>query len=119
MHPTPAGHYDAPVPGPAPDRRGAAQELGLLQVCYLVFLLPWFLLAIGGTMGLANVESTAPVLVVLAWWAYPFVASGTSIAAWVLFALRRHGAARWVNRVPLVWVVVGLGLLLWIWLATA
>ncbi|MDT0278317.1 hypothetical protein [Blastococcus goldschmidtiae] len=119
MHATPAGRHDAPVPGPDPARRGAAQELGLLQVCYLVFLLPWFLLAIGGTMGLANWESIVAAFVILAWWAYPFVALGTAIAAWALFATRRHGAARWVNRVPLVWVLVGVALLLWIWLATA
>ena len=41
----------------------------------------------------------------------------TTIAAWVLFATRRHAAARWVNRVPLPWVTVGLVLLVWILLA--
>ena len=92
-------------------------ELGLLQVCYLVFLLPWFLLAVGGTMSLANWESVLAVFVIGAWWAYPFVAFGTTGAAWVLFATRRYGAARWVNRVPLVWVAVGVVLLVWIFVA--
>lgn len=117
MHPTPVGAYGAPVPGPGPARERTAMELGFLQVCYLVFLLPWFLLAIGGTMSLANWESVFAVFVILAWWAYPFVALGTTIAAWVLFATRRHAAARWVNRVPLPWVAVGLVLLVWILLA--
>lgn len=112
MHPTPAGRYDMPVPDAL--RRRTAIELGVLQGCYLVYLLPWFLLAIGGTMGLANWESVFAVFVILAWWAYPFVALGTTIAAWVLFGLRRHPAARWVNRLPLAWVVVGVVLLVWI-----
>ncbi|RBY74982.1 hypothetical protein DQ239_18320 [Blastococcus sp. TF02-09] len=98
-------------------RRAAAIELGVLQGLYVVFLLPWFLLAIGGTMGLANWESMAAAFIVLAWFAYPFVALGTTIAGWVLFGTRRHEAARWVNRVPLAWVVVGVVLLVAILLA--
>ncbi len=117
MHATPPNRWSGPVPGPAPATERVAQELGLLQVGYLVFLLPWFLLAIGGTMSLANWESILAAFVILAWWAYPFVALGTSIAAWVLVAMRRYGAARWVNRVPLVWVTVGVVLLVWIFLA--
>lgn len=96
------------------ERRATAIELGVLQGAYLLYLLPWFFLAIGGTMGLANWDSPFAALIVLAWWAYPFAAIGTTIAAWVLFAVRRHRAARWVNRVPLVWVVVGVVLIAWI-----
>ncbi|MGY1752248.1 hypothetical protein [Blastococcus sp. SYSU D01042] len=104
---------------PSPDaaRRAAAIELGVLQGLYLLFLLPWFVLAVGGTMGLANWDSAAAAPIVLGWFAYPFVALGTTIAAWVLFASRQHAAARWVDRVPLVWVVVGVVLVGWILLA--
>ena len=118
MHPTPWSPYPATTPGPPPaPRRPTAIELGVLQGMFVLFLLPWFLLAIGGTMGLANTESTLAVLVVMAWWSYPVVAVVTSVFAWVLFGVRRLGPARWVNRVPLVWVLVGVVLLTWIWLA--
>ncbi len=110
MHPT---SLDRPLDPEAP-RRAAAIELGLLQGLYLGYLVPWFFLAIGGTMGLANWDSLLAAPIILAWWVYPFVKLGTSIAAWVLFGLRRHGAARRVNRVPLLWVVVGLALIVWI-----
>ena len=109
MHPMPPD-TDAP-------RRAAAIELGLLQGLFVGYLLPWFFLAIGGTMGLANWDSLLAAPIILAWWIYPFVALGTTIAAWVLFGMRRHGAARWVNRVPLLWVVVGLALIVAILLA--
>ena len=109
MHPTPLH----PRP-PDALRQRTAVELGVLQGLFVVFLVPWFLLAIGGTMGLANWDSVFAVFVILAWWVYPFVALGTTIAAWVLFATRRYGAARWVNRVPLPWVAVGVALLVWI-----
>jgi hypothetical protein len=110
MHPMP---LDRP-PAPEAPRRGAAIELGLLQGLFVGFLVPWFFLAIGGTMGLGDSGSSWVVPVILAWWIYPFVALGTTIAAWVLFGLRRLGAARWVNRVPLLWVVVGVALIVWI-----
>ena len=110
MHPIP---LDRPL-DPAAPRRTAAIELGLLQGLFVGYLVPWFFLAIGGTMGLANWESIVAIFVIMAWWAYPFVALGTTIAAWVLFGMRRHGAARRVNRVPLLWVVVGVALILWI-----
>ncbi len=115
MHTTPAGRYDAPVPDPL--RRRTATELALLQGGYVLYLLPWFFLAIGGTMGLGDSGSSWVVPVILAWWLYPFVALGTTIAAWVLFGMRRHGAARTVNRVPLLWVAVGVLLLVWILVA--
>ncbi|MBN1091165.1 hypothetical protein JKP75_00265 [Blastococcus sp. TML/M2B] len=100
-----------PVDAP---RREAALELGVLQGLYLVYLLPWFVVAIGGTMSLANWESMASVAIIFAWFGYPFVALGTTIAAWVLFGTRRYATARWVNRVPLAWVVVGVALIAWI-----
>ncbi len=103
-----------PTELPAAPRRAAAIELGVLQGLYVVYLLPWFFLAVGGTMGLATWDSAAAAPIVLAWFAYPFVALGTTIAAWVLFGTRQHAAARWVNRVPLVWVVVGVALIGWI-----
>jgi hypothetical protein len=106
MHPM-AVDPDAP-------RRAAAIELGLLQGLFVGYLLPWFFLAIGGTMGLANRDSLLAAPVIFAWWVYPFVAIGTTIAAWLLFGMRRHGAARWVNRVPLLWVAVGVPLIGWI-----
>jgi hypothetical protein len=109
--------YAPPVdrhPGPPVARRAAAIELGVLQGLYVVYLLPWFVLAVGGTMGLANWDSAAAAPIVLAWFAYPFVALGTTIAAWVLFGTRQHATARWVNRVPLVWVVIGVVLIAWI-----
>ncbi len=95
-------------------RRATALELGILQGAYLLFLLPWFFLAVGGTMGLANWDSIAAVFVILAWWVYPVVALGTTVAAWVLFGNRLLGAARWVNRAPLAWVLVGVALIGWI-----
>ena len=110
MHPTP---LERPLDLDAP-RRAAAIELGVLQGLFVGYLVPWFFLAIGGTMGLANWDSLLAAPIILAWWIYPFVALGTTIAAWVLFGMRRHGAARWVNRVPLLWVVVGVALILWI-----
>jgi hypothetical protein len=110
MHPMPLGR---PLDPGAP-RRAAAIELGLLQGLFVGYLLPWFFLAIGGTMGLGDSGSSWVVPVILAWWIYPFVALGTTIAAWVLFGMRRHGPARWVNRVPLLWVVVGVALIVWI-----
>jgi hypothetical protein len=110
MHPMP---LDRPLDPEAP-RRAAAIELGLLQGLFVGYLVPWFFLAIGGTMGLANWDSLLAAPIILAWWVYPFVALGTTIGAWVLFGLRRHGAARWVNRLPLLWVVVGVALILWI-----
>lgn len=114
-HATPLDRRPGSPAGPTPaDRSRTAVELGVLQGLFLLFLVPWFFLAIGGTMGLANWDSPFAALVLLAWWVYPFVALGTTIAAWVLFGTRRHGAARWVNRVPLPWVAVGLALLVWI-----
>ena len=110
MHPTP---LDRPLDPDAP-RRVAAIELGLLQGLFVGYLVPWFFLAIGGTMGLATWDSLLAAPIILAWWVYPFVALGTTIAAWVLFATRRHGVARWVNRVPLLWVAVGVALIVWI-----
>ncbi|WP_155858787.1 hypothetical protein [Candidatus Blastococcus massiliensis] len=114
-HPTPWSPYPATTTGPAPaPRRPTAIELGVLQGAFVLFLVPWFFLAIGGTMGLANWESILAAFVILAWWSYPLVAVVTSVVAWVLFGVRRLGAARWVNRVPLVWVLVGVVLLAWI-----
>lgn len=112
MHPTPLDRRleDA-------TRRTAAIELGVLQGLYVMFLLPWLFLAIGGTMGLANWDSMLAAPIVFAWFGYPFVALGTTIAAWVLYASRRDGPARWVNRVPMVWVVVGVVLIVWILVA--
>ena len=115
MHATPLDRRPGP-PSPAL-RRAAAIELGVLQGLFVLFLLPWFFLAVGGTMGLANWDSAAAAPIVLSWFAYPFVALGTTVAAWVLFATRQHAAARWVNRVPLVWVVVGIALIVWILVA--
>ncbi len=40
-------------------RRTTAIELGILQGAYLLFLVPWFFLAIGGTISLANWDSIA------------------------------------------------------------
>lgn len=111
MHATPLDRRPEEL---AADRRATALELGVLQGAYLLYLLPWFFLAIGGTMGLANWDSLFAALIIFAWWAYPPAALGTTVAAWVLFAMRRHGAARWVNRVPLVWVAVGVALIGWI-----
>jgi hypothetical protein len=122
MHPTPWApspwHPGMPPVPVRPSRRPAAIELGVVQGVFVLFLAPWLLLAVGGTMGLANTESGLAVLVILAWWSYPLVVLATTIAAWVLFGLHRLGAARWVNRVPLVWVAVGVVLLVWIWLAS-
>ncbi|WP_280790917.1 hypothetical protein [Blastococcus sp. TF02A_35] len=41
----------------------------------------------------------------------------TTVVAWVLFANRRVAPARWVNRVPLLWVAIGATLLLWVFVA--
>lgn len=88
-----------------------------MQGGYLLFCLPWFLLAIGGTMSLANWDSIAAVFVILAWWLYPLVVLVAAVVAWSLFAGRRLPAARWVNLVPAPWVLVGVALLAWIALA--
>ena len=112
MHPTP---LDRPL-GRARVRRerAAAIELGLLQGLFVGYLLPWFFLAIGGTMGLANWDSVLAVVVILAWWATRSSRSARRSRPGCCSAMRRHGAARWVNRVPLLWVVVGVALIVWI-----
>lgn len=111
MHPT---QQDLRPPELLAERRASAIELGVLQGAYLLYLLPWFFLAIGGTMGLGNWNSLLAAPVIFAWWIYPVVALGTTVAAWVLFGTRRHVAARRVNRVPLLWVLVGVALIGWI-----
>ena len=102
------------VPPDRAARRRTAVELGVLQGCYVLFLAPWFLVAIGGVMGMANVTSVWAALLVYVWFGYPFVAVTTTVTAWVLFGGRRLAAARWTNRVPLLWVVVGAAVLTWI-----
>ncbi|TKJ23435.1 hypothetical protein [Blastococcus sp. CCUG 61487] len=103
--------------GPPPSRRRAAWELGLAQGVYLLFLLPWFVLGVGGTMGLASWESDLAVLILLAWWIYPVVFVAGVAVSWSLFAGRLVTAARWVNLAPAPWVLLGLGLIVWILLA--
>ncbi|CCG01227.1 hypothetical protein [Blastococcus saxobsidens] len=98
-------------------RRRTAVELGVLQVGYLLFLAPWFLVAIGGAMGMANANSSWAALLIYGWFGYPFVAVTTTVIAWVLFGTGRLAAARWTNRVPLLWVVVGAAVLTWIFTA--
>ena len=98
-------------------RRRAAIELGVLQGLYVLFLLPWFMVAIGGVMAAGSANSSIAALVIYAWFGYPFVALGTTVAAWVLFGARSTAAARWVTRVPLLWVVVGAGVLTWVFTA--
>lgn len=103
--------------GPPPSRRGLAWELGIVQGGYLLFCLPWFLLAVGGTMSLANWNSVLAVFVILAWWCYPVVFVVGTVVAWSLFGARLLTAARWVNLAPAPWVLVGVVLLAWIFLA--
>lgn len=108
----------APVPAADPSaRRRAAIELGVLQGLYVLFLLPWFMVAIGGVMAAGSAGTTLAALLIYAWFGYPFVAVGTTVTAWVLFGTRHEAAARWVNRVPLLWVVVGGAVLTWIFTA--
>jgi hypothetical protein len=102
---------------PAPTRRRAAIELGVLQGVYLLFLVPWFAIVIAGAMGTGDSGSLLAVLLFFLWAGYPLVALVTTVVAWVLFANRSHAAARWVNRVPLLWVVLGCALLAWVFLA--
>jgi isoprenylcysteine carboxyl methyltransferase (ICMT) family protein YpbQ len=111
---TPPGSPVLPTPSDRAARRRGAIELGVLQALYLLFLGPWFLVGIGGAMGMANVTSFWAALPIYAWFGYPFVAVTTTVVAWVLFATRHLSAARWTNRVPLLWVVVGVGLLTWV-----
>ena len=99
-------------------RRRTALELGVLQAVYLLFLVPWFGIVIAGAMGAGSSGSLLAVLLFYVWAGYPLVALETTVLAWVLFANRRHPAARWVNRVPLLWVVLGSALLTWVFLAT-
>ncbi|MCZ2858577.1 hypothetical protein [Blastococcus sp. VKM Ac-2987] len=91
--------------------------MGVLQGVYVLFLAPWFFLAIGVVMGAANWNSPFAALLIVAWGGYPFVVLATTGAAWVLFATGRLAAARWTNRVPLVWVAAGTALLTWILVA--
>jgi hypothetical protein len=106
-----------PSAAPRPPRRGSAWEIGLIQGGYLLFCLPWFLLAIGGTMSLANWDSLLAPLIILAWWVYPVVVVASAVTAWALYASRLVRAARWVNLVPVPWVVTGVVMLTWIFLA--
>ncbi|RBY96325.1 hypothetical protein DQ237_10775 [Blastococcus sp. TF02-8] len=99
-------------------RRRAAIELGVLQGIYLLFLVPWFMVVIGGAMAAGSSGSLLAVLLFYVWAAYPVVALVTTGVAWMLYANRRPGPARWVNRVPLLWVVVGTALVVWAFLAS-
>ncbi|RBY93858.1 hypothetical protein DQ244_00275 [Blastococcus sp. TBT05-19] len=99
-------------------RRRAAIELGVLQGVYLLFLVPWFGIVVAGAMGAGSSGSLLAVLLFFVWAGYPLVALITTVAAWVLFATGRTAPARWVNRVPLLWVVLGSGLLTWVFLAS-
>ena len=112
--PSPYGPGSVPDPGV---RRRAAVELGVLQGLYLLFLIPWFMVAFAGAMAAGTSGALLAVLLIYTWFAYPVVAVGTTIAAWVLFATGHPAAARWVNRVPLLWVVVGAGILIWVFTA--
>ncbi|MCA0144970.1 hypothetical protein [Blastococcus sp. LR1] len=98
-------------------RRRAAVELGVLQGVYLLFLVPWFGIVIAGAMGAGSSGSLLAVLLFYVWAGYPLVVLVTTVIAWVLFAKRSLAAARWVNRVPLVWVVLGSALLVWVFTA--
>ncbi|MCF6507701.1 hypothetical protein E9549_09825 [Blastococcus sp. MG754426] len=86
----------------------------MLQGLYVLFLLPWSMVAVGGVMAAGSAGTTLAALLVYAWFGYPFVAVGTAVTAWVLFGTRHEVAARWVNRVPLLWVVVGGAVLTWV-----
>ncbi|MGY2002737.1 hypothetical protein [Blastococcus sp. SYSU DS1024] len=105
------------LPADPAARRRAAIEIGVLQGLYVLFLLPWFMVAIGGVMAAGTAGTTLAALLIYAWFGYPFVALGTTVAAWVLFGTRSTAAARWVNRVPLLWVVVGGAVLTWVFTA--
>jgi hypothetical protein len=98
-------------------RRRAAIELGVLQGLYVLFVVPWFLLSVAGAMAAGSSGDLLAVLLVYAWFGYPLVALATTIAAWVLFGTGHPVAARWVNRTPLAWVVVGGAFLTWILIA--
>jgi hypothetical protein len=106
----------APPQDPAVRRR-AAVELGVLQGVYLLFLVPWFGIVVAGAMGAGSSGSLLAVLLFYVWAGYPLVVLATTVIAWVLFANRSLAAARWVNRGPLLWVVLGTGLLLWVFTA--
>ncbi|WP_346621132.1 hypothetical protein [Blastococcus montanus] len=112
--PPPPGRALPPDPGA---RRRAAVELGVLQGGYVLFLAPWFFLSIGVVMGAANWNSPFAAPLLLAWGAYPLVALVTTVVAWAWFAGGRFAAARWANRVPLVWVVTGAAVLIWVFTA--
>jgi hypothetical protein len=68
-------------------------------------------------MGAGSSGSLLAVLLFYVWAGYPLVVLATTVIAWVLFANRSLAAARWVNRGPLLWVVLGTGLLLWVFTA--
>ena len=99
-------------------RRRAAIELGVLQGLYVLFVVPWFLLSVAGAMAAGSSGSLLAVLLIYAWFGYPLVALGTTIGSWVLFGTGHPAAARWLNRLPLLWVVVGAALLAWMFIAS-
>ena len=114
---TPSPYGPASVPDPGLRRR-AAIEMGVLQGLYLLFVVPWFMLSIAGAMAAGTSGTLLAVLLIYAWFGYPLVALGTTIAAWIVFATGHPAGARWVNRVPLPWVVVGGAMLIWIFTAS-
>lgn len=107
----------APAPVDPLIRRRAAIELGVLQGVYLLFLAPWYAIVIAGAMGAGSSVYLFAMVLFYVWAGYPLVALVTTVLAWMLFANRRLAAARWVNRVPLLWVVLGSALLTWVFLA--
>ena len=112
--PAPPAH---PLPpwADAPDAPPRARRwpLVLPQVAYALFLVLWFPLSVAATMGLANTPAWWAPPALLGVWLYP-VALLVAVVVSHLLLSRRPGAARLWNLLPLPWVVVGLGLLVWI-----
>lgn len=101
-------------PAPPTDlRRPRRRSLLVLQVVYGLFVVPWFALAIAATMGLANTDFPWSAPGILFTWLYPVAVLVACVGSHAVWSRSPRAAHRW-NLVALPWVVVGVGLLAWI-----
>lgn len=100
------------APAPLIDSTARTRFIAL-QVIYGVFLPVWFLLAVGLTIGLADLESGYGGLAILVVWAYPVVWLVTALVSRQLLRQPRPTVGWWVALVPMCWPLAGVALLTW------